>query len=173
MFRLLHLLHLFDLADKLLSEKSPAILRVFAMSKRTAKTAGRSAGRRRKATKSTDLVRQSSQVQILVDGVQIDVPPELEAAVRRARNGQSLPVELTTTQAAEFLDVSRPFVIKLISCGELPCRMVGKHRRISTAAVVEHREKMFQRARMAADKMAQRSQELGLYELEGPARKGR
>jgi excisionase family DNA binding protein len=73
---------------------------------------------------------------------------------------------MTTTQAAEFLDVSRPFVIKLIKRGELPCRMVGKHRRIPSDALVEYREKMFQRARIVADEMAQASQDLGLYEPE-------
>jgi len=76
---------------------------------------------------------------------------------------------MTTTQAAEFLDVSRPFVIKLIKRGELPCRMVGKHRRIPTEALQEHREKMFQRAKQAADEMAQASQEMELYKEPPPA----
>jgi excisionase family DNA binding protein len=71
---------------------------------------------------------------------------------------------MTTTQAAEFLDVSRPFVIKLVKRGELPCRMVGKHRRIPSAALLEYREKMFHQAKMAADEMTQMSQDLGLYE---------
>ena len=55
----------------------------------------------------------------------------LEAAVQRACKGssQALPTEMTTTQAADFLDVSRPFVIKLVTRGELPCRLVGKNRR--------------------------------------------
>jgi excisionase family DNA binding protein len=97
------------------------------------------------------------------------VSPELEAAVQRAYNGlfRPLPKEMTTTQAAEFLDVSRPFVIKLVKQGELPCRMVGKHRRIPSDALQAYREKMFQRAKSAVDEMAQLSQDLGLYG-EGP-----
>jgi excisionase family DNA binding protein len=74
---------------------------------------------------------------------------------------------MTTTQAAEFLDVSRPFVIKLIQSGALPCRMVGRHRRIPTEALVTYRERMFQRAKGAADDLTQLSQDLGLYHLEG------
>ncbi|HEY8503517.1 MAG TPA: helix-turn-helix domain-containing protein [Gemmataceae bacterium] len=35
---------------------------------------------------------------------------------------------MTTSQAAEYLDVSRPFVVKLVKKGELPYRMVGKYR---------------------------------------------
>src|SRR5262245_48126773 len=110
------------------------------------------------------------RVEIFVNGVRIEVSPVLEAAVRRACEAASkpLPAEMTTTQAAEFLDVSRPFVIKLINRGELPCRMVGKHRRIPTAALRKYREKMFQRASDAAAEMTRRSQEMGLYALDGP-----
>ncbi|HEV3255539.1 MAG TPA: helix-turn-helix domain-containing protein [Gemmataceae bacterium] len=109
---------------------------------------------------------QAGQVEITVNGVRIEVSPELEAAVYRAYQGlaQPLPREMTTTQAAEFLDVSRPFVIKLIKRGELPCRLVGKHRRVPSDALLKYREKMFQQARGAADEMTQTSQDLGLYE---------
>jgi excisionase family DNA binding protein len=109
-------------------------------------------------------------VDILIDGARVEVPPDLDAALRRAVEGmcRPLPAEMTTTQAAEFLDVSRPFLIKLINRGELPCRMVGKHRRIPSAALLAYKEKMFQKARAAVDEMTRLSQELGLYELEGP-----
>jgi excisionase family DNA binding protein len=96
-------------------------------------------------------------------------PPEVKDASAWAQKALAgLPAEMTTTQAAEFLDVSRPFVVKLIRRRELPCRMVGKHRRIPTAALVAYREKMFQVAKSAADDMTQLSQELGPYEHEGP-----
>jgi excisionase family DNA binding protein len=106
------------------------------------------------------------RVEITVNGVRIDVSPELEEAVHRAYKGllRPLPREMTTTQAAAFLDVSRPFIIKLVQRGELPCRMVGKHRRIPTEAVVDYRERMFQQARRAADEMVQLSQDAGLYD---------
>src|SRR4051812_28552112 len=37
--------------------------------------------------------------------------------------------EFTTVEAAHFLNVSRPFVIKELKGGRLPYRMVGTHRR--------------------------------------------
>jgi excisionase family DNA binding protein len=75
---------------------------------------------------------------------------------------------MTTTQAAEFLDVSRPFVIKVINRGGLPCRMVGKHRRIPTSALVEYRERMFHQAKKAADAMTRMAEDIGLYDDEAP-----
>lgn len=103
-------------------------------------------------------------------GVRIKMAPDLENAVQRVRNGllRELPMDMTTTQAAEFLDVSRPFVIKLTQRGDLPCHLVGKHRRIPSKAVVAYRETMFQRARKAADEITQISQEAGLYAQEPP-----
>jgi excisionase family DNA binding protein len=100
--------------------------------------------------------------------------PALEAAVNRTRQEllRQLPKEMTTTQAAEFLDVSRPFLVKLVERGELPCRMVGTHRRIPSQALAEYRTKMFRAASAAADEMARISQDLGLYESETPPRGG-
>jgi excisionase family DNA binding protein len=94
------------------------------------------------------------------------VSPELEEAVHRGRQRllQPLPIEMTTNQAAEFLDVSRPFVIKLVQRGELPCRMVGKHRRIPSEAVLRYRDFIFQQASKAADEMTRLAQEAGLYD---------
>ena len=37
---------------------------------------------------------------------------------------------MTTQEAAEFLNVSRPFLIRQLKSGGLPYRLVGKHRRI-------------------------------------------
>jgi excisionase family DNA binding protein len=82
--------------------------------------------------------------------------------------GPSTEEPAPTTQAAEFLDVSRPFVIKLVRRGELPCRMVGKRRRIPTGALRDYKAKMFREARSAADEMTRMAQDLGLYDREGP-----
>ncbi len=111
---------------------------------------------------------QANGVEVMVNGVRIAVPPELEAAVNRAIKGMKspLPAEMTTTQAAEFLDVSRPFIVKLTKRGELPYRLVGTHRRIPSSALLEYREKMYLRAKEAADEMVRISQELRLYELD-------
>jgi excisionase family DNA binding protein len=56
--------------------------------------------------------------------------------------------ELTTVQAAEVLNVSRPFLIKLLEEKALPCRKVGAHRRIRMEDVMAYK------ARIDADREA-------------------
>jgi excisionase family DNA binding protein len=144
------------------------------MTDRTRTDTATRAGQPSKAPEAAKDAAKGGRIEVLINGVRVEVSPELEAAVHRAYKGMNrpLPTEMTTTQAAEFLDVSRPFVIKLIKRRELPCRMVGKHRRIPSASLLEYREKMFQEAKKAVDEMTQLSQEQGLYDLGSPPRKG-
>jgi excisionase family DNA binding protein len=140
------------------------------MSKGRKKSGATRATRVSKPAEGVKASRPRNRIEVFVNGVRVEVSPELEAAVERAHKGllQPQPAEMTTTQAAEFLDVSRPFVIKLVRRGELPCRMVGKHRRIPTGALRDYKAKMFREARSAADEMTRMAQDLGLYDLEGP-----
>ena len=140
------------------------------MTKRTRTGGATPAPQPAKSPEPAKGVEKGSQIEVRINGVRVEVSPELEAAVQRAYNGMKrpLPAEMTTTQAAEFLDVSRPFVIKLIKRRELPCRMVGKHRRIPMGALGDYKAKMFREARSAADEMTRMAQDLGLYDLEGP-----
>ncbi|HWG11780.1 MAG TPA: helix-turn-helix domain-containing protein [Streptosporangiaceae bacterium] len=71
--------------------------------------------------------------------------------------------ELTTQQAANVLNVSRPYVIGLLESGQIPFRKVGRHRRITFEALMEYKRKDDLQRRAAADDLADLSQELGLY----------
>ena len=60
--------------------------------------------------------------------------------------------ELTTQQAADYLNVSRPFLIQKIDSGELVYRKVGSHRRIKFADLVEY-EQLTKKTQAAALKL--------------------
>ena len=75
----------------------------------------------------------------------------------KAGNGVSvipLHAELTTVEAAQLLNVSRPFLIKQLEAGVLPHHMVGTHRRLRLADVLAYRDQLDERANEALDAMA-------------------
>lgn len=73
--------------------------------------------------------------------------------------------EVTTTQAASLLGVSRPHVAKLVDSGRLPARMAGSHRRIRLADLIRYKAER-NRRRELIDGVAEMSQEMNLYELQ-------
>jgi excisionase family DNA binding protein len=70
--------------------------------------------------------------------------------------------EMTTMEAAHFLNVSRPFVIKEIEAGRIPYRKVGTHRRVLYEDLVAYRANMMQGQQDALQRMADEAQDLGL-----------
>jgi excisionase family DNA binding protein len=76
----------------------------------------------------------------------------------------SVDAELTTQQAADLLNVSRPFLIKLLEKGDLEYRKVGTHRRIRLEDLLVYRDKRDTKRRTLWGEITTESQELGLYD---------
>lgn len=70
--------------------------------------------------------------------------------------------ELTTQEAADYLNVSRPYVVGLIEQNKLPARKVGTRRRIAFEDLVRFEGQDRAKRRTALDELARIDQELGL-----------
>lgn len=107
------------------------------------------------------------------DGAKLELPESLfEALVQVATamaHGQAVTVMprsklLTTQEAADLLDISRPTLVRLLEAGEVPFEHRGRHRRIRLADLLAYQERMRQQRRESLERMQQEGQAAGLYE---------
>jgi len=85
-----------------------------------------------------------------------------ETAAGNAVTLVPVEAEVTTQQAADLLNVSRPFLVGLVENGTLPARMVGKHRRLFLRDVLAYRADQFAKREQALDEIVAFDQEFGL-----------
>ena len=71
--------------------------------------------------------------------------------------------QLTTQQAADLLNVSRPYLIRLLDQGVMPYTRTGAHRRLRVADVLVYKQRRDAERGEALDALTRMSQEFGLY----------
>ena len=72
-----------------------------------------------------------------------------------------VPVELTTQEAADLLNVSRPTLIQMLEQGAIPFRKVGTHRRIPFANAMAYKRKLESDRKAALAELVAYGQEIG------------
>ena len=106
-------------------------------------------------------------------GEETELPAALYAVLLRAAHalvaGQGIAVVpmgalLTTQQAANLLNISRPSLIKLLDEGELPYHRLRSHRRIRLSDLLEYRQRRDAAAEAAMRRMVERAQASGTYD---------
>ncbi|GAA1268476.1 helix-turn-helix domain-containing protein [Saccharothrix xinjiangensis] len=107
------------------------------------------------------------------DGTEIKLPGEVFAALRDVvealSNGLAITIapqttQLTTQQAADMLNISRPTLVRLLEGGEIPFEMRGRHRRVRLTDLLDYQERARVRRRTALDELAREAVKDGSYD---------
>ncbi len=107
-------------------------------------------------------------------GQEITFPGDLFDIVRQVAevlaSGQGVTViptdtQLTTQEAADFLGVSRPTLIKYLERSELPHEVVGRHRRVMLADLVTFQERTRVQRQATLRQLARHNQDAGMLDL--------
>jgi excisionase family DNA binding protein len=108
-------------------------------------------------------------VSVTIQGREVRIPAAMVGALiagaKLIAEGHAIDVipsdeEVSAQEAAELLKVSRPYLLKLVKKGLLPCRMVGSHHRIPVSAVIAYMRDQAPRRRLL-EALSAETQDLG------------
>ena len=150
------MLALLDQAEPIIADDAEAAI---------ARTAAASLAQAALAGQGVQLVlREQPNVLVPLPARAVSIVREVLEAMATRRPFSIIPheAELTTQQAADYLNVSRPFLTGLIDRGEMPHRMVGRHRRVRFVDLVAFERSSAERRKQALSNMAAEARRLGL-----------
>ena len=109
-----------------------------------------------------DAKNQAHQVELPTSALRLLVDVLSELAEGNAFKVVPIHAELTTQEAADMLNVSRPHLVKLLESGALAFHKTGKHRRIRFADLMVFKTEQDRASAQAMEALAKQAQELQL-----------
>lgn len=107
------------------------------------------------------------------DGEQVPLPAEVYRVLRHVvevmRQGKATFVApqgllLTTQEAADFLGVSRPTLVKLLESGAVPFEKPNRHRRVRLQDLIDFQRTRRAERRAVLNQLTEEAGELGFYD---------
>jgi excisionase family DNA binding protein len=104
--------------------------------------------------------------QISLPGALFDVLEKVAELMAKGAAISVVPVakELTTQQAADLLQVSRQYLVRLVDEGRLACTRTGSHRRLRLTDVLAYKAQRDAERKKALDDLAELSEQYGGYD---------
>jgi excisionase family DNA binding protein len=106
--------------------------------------------------------RQEAQITFPFSAIKLLLDILTQMAEGNAVTLIPIHAELTTQEAANLLNVSRPYLIKLLESGEIPFHKVGTHRRVLFADLLSFKEKSSKETQKSLDALVKQAQELDM-----------
>ena len=100
------------------------------------------------------------QVELPTSALQLLMEILSELADGNAVKVVPVHAELTTQEAADMLNVSRPHLVKLLEEGVLPFHKTGRHRRVRFADLMRYRDARQKESESAMAELAAQAQQL-------------
>ena len=109
-----------------------------------------------------DEKNQAHQFELPTSALRLLIEILSELAEGNAVKVVPIHAELTTQEAADMLNVSRPHLVKLLEAGALPFHKTGKHRRVRFADLMRFKAEQDRASAQAMEALAKQAQELQL-----------
>ena len=114
---------------------------------------------------------ESNRARVQMDGHDMILPRQalelLKGLLVEMAQGHAVTImpthaELTTQEAANILNVSRPYLVKLLEDGKIPCTKVGSHRRVLFSDLMKYKQSSKEKSKAIMDELTEQAQKLNM-----------